>query len=93
MFNLQLKFQGKTLKFVNAIDSYHKHIKTTEKKYANKGVVIYSKFYPAFDRYLQENRNILMSVNEIQSILKDFFNIEDTDISTKAGVWNHRDRH
>lgn len=79
MLNLQLKFQGKKLKFADAIDSYHKHIKTTEKKYENKGVVLYSKLYPAFDRYLPENRNILMSVNEIQSILKDFFNLENTE--------------
>lgn len=60
MLNLQLKFQGKKLKFADAIDSYHKHIKTTEKKYENKGVVLYSKLYPAFDRYLPENHNFLM---------------------------------
>ena len=79
MFNLQLKFQSKKLKFVDAINNYHRHIKTTEKKYENKGVEIYSRLYPSFDRYLPENRNILMSVYEIQSILKDFFNIENTE--------------
>lgn len=79
MFNLQLKFQDKKLKFADAIDNYHRHIKTTEKKYENKGVEIYSRLYPSFDRYLPENRNILMSVYEIQSILKDFFNIENTE--------------
>ena len=76
MFNLQLKFQGKKLKLADSIDNYHRHVKTTEKKYENKGVEIYSRLYPSFDRYLPENRNILMSVYEIQSILKDFFNIE-----------------
>jgi len=78
MFNLQLKFQGKKLKFADAIDNYHRHIKNREKKYENKGAELYSLLYPSFDRYLPENRNILMSVNEIQSILKDFFNIENT---------------
>ena len=78
MFNLQLKFQDKKLKFADAIDNYHRHIKIREKKYENKGAELYSLLYPSFDRYLPENRNILMSVNEIQSILKDFFNIEDT---------------
>ena len=76
MFNLQLKFQDKKLKFADAIDNYHRHIKTREKKYENKGAELYSLLYPSFDRYLPENRNILMSVNEIQSILKDFFNIK-----------------
>jgi hypothetical protein len=79
MFNLQLKFQGKKLKLADSIDNYHRHVKTTEKKYENKGVEIYSRLYPSFDRYLPENRNILMSVYEIQSILKDFFNIENTE--------------
>jgi len=78
MFNLQLKFQGKKLKFADAIDNYHRHIKNREKKYENKGAELYSLLYPSFDRYLPENRNILMSINEIQSILKDFFNIENT---------------
>ena len=77
MFNLQLKFQDKKLKFADTIDNYHRHIKTTEKKYENKGAESYSRLYHSFDRYLPENRNILMSVNEIQSILKDFFNIEN----------------
>lgn len=76
MFNLQLKFHGKKLKFADAIDNYHKHIKTSVKKNENKGVVFFSKLYPSFDRYLPENRNILMSVDEIQLILKDFFNLE-----------------
>ena len=76
MFNLQLKFQDKKLKFADAIDNYHRHIKIREKKYENKGAELYSLLYPSFDRYLPENRNILMSVNEIQSILKDFFNIK-----------------
>lgn len=76
MFNLQLKFQDKKLKFADAIDNYHRHIKIREKRYENKGAELYSLLYPSFDRYLPENRNILMSVNEIQSILKDFFNIK-----------------
>lgn len=76
MFNLQLKFQDKKLKFADAIDNYHRHIKIREKKYENKGAELYSLLYPSFDRYLPENRNILMSINEIQSILKDFFNIK-----------------
>ena len=76
MFNLQLKFQDKKLKFADVIDNYHRHIKIREKKYENKGAELYSLLYPSFDRYLPENRNILMSVNEIQSILKDFFNIK-----------------
>lgn len=79
MFNLQLKFQGNKLNYADAIDNYHKHIKTTEKKYEDKGVVLFSKLYPSFDRYLPENRNILMSVYEIQSLLKDFFNIENKE--------------
>ena len=78
MFNLQFKFQGKIIKLADAIDNYHTYIKTTEKKYENKGAVLYSRLYPSFDRYLTENRNIFMRNNEIQSILKDFFNIEDT---------------
>lgn len=77
MFNLQLKFQDKKLKFADAIDNYHRHIKIREKRYENKGAELYSLLYPSFDRYLPENRNILMSVNEIQSILKDFFNIKE----------------
>jgi len=76
MFNLQLKFQDKKLKFADVIDNYHRHIKIREKKYENKGAELYSLLYPSFDRYLPENRNILMSVNEIQSILKEFFNIK-----------------
>ena len=72
MFNLQFIFQGKKLKFADVIDNYHRHVKTTEKKYENKGVEMFSRLYPSFDRYLPENRNILMS-NNIQSILKDFF--------------------
>lgn len=76
MFNLQLKFQDKKLKFADAIDNYHRHIKIREKRYENKGAELYSLLYPSFDRYLPENRNILMSVNEIQSILKEFFNIK-----------------
>ena len=76
MFNLQLKFQDKKIKFADAIDNYHRHIKIREKRYENKGAELYSLLYPSFDRYLPENRNILMSVNEIQSILKDFFNIK-----------------
>ena len=78
MFNLQQKFQDKKLKFADAVDNYHRHIKTTEKKYENKGAELYSRLYPSFDRYLPENRNILMPYNEIQSILKDFFNLENT---------------
>jgi len=78
MFNLQLKFQGKKIKLADAIDNYHKYIKTTAKKNENKGVELFSKLYPSFDRYLPENRNILMSVSEIRSILRDFFNIENT---------------
>lgn len=74
LFNLQLKFQSKKLKFADAIDNYHRKNKTIEKKNENKGVVSFSKLYPSFDRYLPENRNIIMSVNEIHSILKDFFN-------------------
>ncbi len=77
MFNLQLKFQGKKIKLADAIDNYHKYIKTTAKKNENKGVELFSKLYPSFDRYLPENRNILMSVSEIRSILRDFFNIEN----------------
>ena len=76
MFNLQLKFQDKKLKFADVIDNYHRHIKIREKRYENKGAELYSLLYPSFDRYLPENRNILMSVNEIQSILKEFFNIK-----------------
>jgi len=79
MFNLQLKFQGDKLKFADSIENYHRHIKTTEKKYDNKGVELFSRLYPSFDRYLPENRNIFMSYNEIQSILKDFYNIENTN--------------
>ena len=79
MFNLQFKFQGKIIKLADAIDNYHTYIKTTEKKYENKRAELYSLLYPSFDRYLPENRNILMSVNEIQSILKDFLNIENTE--------------
>lgn len=89
MFNLQQAFQDKKLKFANAIDNYHRSIKTTEKKYENKGVEIYSRLYPSFDRYLPENRNVLMP-NNIQSILKDFFNIENTEKKKKAGLKNHR---
>ena len=77
LFNLQLKFQGNKLKFADAIENYHRHIKTTEKKYENKGVEIISRLYPSFDRYLPENHNVLMPYNEIQSILKVFFNNED----------------
>ena len=79
MFNLQFKIQEKKLKFADAIDNYHRHIKTTEKKYENRGAVLFSRLYPSFDRYLTENRNIFMQNNEIQLILKDFFNIEDTN--------------
>ncbi len=82
MFNLQQKFQDKKLKFADAIDNYHRHIKTTVKKYDNKGAEMYSRLYPSFDRYLPENRNVFMT-NNIQSILKDFFNIEETDKSKK----------
>ena len=78
MFNLQFKFQGKKLKFGDVIDNYHRHVKTTEKKYENKGVEMFSRLYPSFDTYLPENHNIFMSSNEMQSILKDFFNIENT---------------
>ena len=74
MFNMQLKFKGNNIKFADSIENYHRHIKTTEKKNESKGVEQFSKLYPSFDRYLPENRNILMSVYEIQSILKDFFN-------------------
>ena len=88
MFNLQHAFQDKKLKFADAIDNYHRHIKTTEKKYENKGVEIYSRLYPSFDRYLPENRNVLMA-NNIQSILKDFFKIENTEKNNKAGLKNH----
>lgn len=84
IFNLQFKFQGKIIKFADAIDNYHKHIKTTEKKYENRGAVLFSRLYPSFDRYLTENRNIFMPYNEIQSILKDFFNIEDTSKDKNA---------
>ena len=91
MFNLQLKFQDKKLKIADAIDNYHRHIKTREKKYENKGAELYSLLYPSFDRYLPENRNILMPYNEIQSILKDFFNIENTEKKVKAGLKNHRE--
>jgi len=79
MFNLQHKFQDKKLKFADAIDNYHRYIKVTKKKYEDKGVVTYSQLYPSFDRYLPENRNILMSYDEIQPILKDFFDIKDTE--------------
>lgn len=79
MFNLQLKFQDKKLKFADAIDNYHRHIKITEKKYEKKGAELYSRLYPSFDRYLPENHNFLMPYNEIQSILKDFFNLENTE--------------
>ena len=79
MFNMQLKFQGNKIKLADSIENYHRHIKTTEKKNENKGVEQFSKLYPSFDRYLPENRNILMSVYEIQSILKDFFNIENKE--------------
>ena len=75
MFNLQLKFRGNKLKFADAIDNYHRHIKTTEKKYENKGAVLFSRLYPSFDRYLPENSNFFMPYNEIKSILKDFFNL------------------
>ncbi len=75
MFNLQLKFQDKKIKLADAINNYHKYIKITAKKNENKGAELFSKLYPSFDRYLPENRNILMSVSEIRSILKDFFNL------------------
>ena len=84
IFNLQFKFQDKKIKLADAIDNYHRHIKTTEKKYENKGAVLFSRLYPSFDRYLTENRNIFMPYNEIQSILKDFFNIEDTSKDKNA---------
>ena len=61
------------------VDNYHRYIKVTKKKYEDKGVVTYSQLYPSFDRYLPENRNILMSYDEIQPILKDFFDIKDTE--------------
>lgn len=80
MFNLQFIFQGKKLKFADVIDKYHRHVKTTEKKYENKGVEMFSRLYPSFDRYLPENRNILMS-NNIQSILKDFFRMPQGQVS------------
>lgn len=79
LFNLQLKFQSKKLKFADAIDNYHRKNKNIEKKNENKGVVSFSKLYPSFDRYLPENRNVIMSVNEIHSILKDFFNEYQSD--------------
>ena len=84
MFNLQLKFQERRLRFADAIDNYHKHVKTLKKKYENKGVVLFSKLYPSFDRYLPENRNVLMSYNEIQSTLKEFFGIENKGIKGMA---------
>lgn len=84
MFNLQHKFRDKRLKLADSIDNYHKHIKNSEKKYEDKGAEFFSLLYPSFDRYLPENRNVVMPYNEIQSILKDFFIIEDTDIGKKA---------
>ena len=90
MFNLQLKFQDKILKFADVIDKYHRHIKTMKKKYEDKGVELFSKLYPSFDRYLPENRNILMPYNEIQPILKYFFNIENTEKVIKADLKNRR---
>lgn len=77
MFNLQMKFQHKKVKFADAIDKYHKHIKLTAKRNADKGIDKYSQLYPSFDRYLPENRNIIINKDEIQTILKDFFNIEN----------------
>lgn len=84
MFNLQHKFRDKRLKLADSIDNYHKYIKNSEKKYEDKGAEFFSLLYPSFDRYLPENRNVVMPYNEIQSILKDFFIIEDTDIGKKA---------
>lgn len=78
MFNLQHKFRDKRLKLADSIDNYHKHIKNSEKKYEDKGAELFSLLYPSFDRYLPENRNVVMPYNEIQLILKDFFTIKDT---------------
>jgi len=75
MFNLQFKIHSKKINFANAIDGYHKHIKVREKRMANKGVEAFSQLYHSFDRYLPENKNILMLETEIKSIFKDFFGI------------------
>ena len=78
MFNLQHKFRDKRLKLADSIDNYHKYIKNSEKKYEDKGAELFSLLYPSFDRYLPENRNVVMLYNEIRSILKDFFTRKDT---------------
>ena len=83
MFNLQHKFRDKRLKLADSIDNYHKHIKNSEKKYEDKGAELFSLLYPSFDRYLPENRNVVMPYNEIQSILKDFFSIKDTVVKQR----------
>ena len=83
MFNLQHKFRDKRLKLADSIDNYHKHIKNSEKKYEDKGAELFSLLYPSFDRYLPENRNVVMPYNEIQSILKKFFSIKDTAVKQR----------
>ena len=83
MFNLQHKFRDKRLKLADSIDNYHKYIKNSEKKYEDKGAELFSLLYPSFDRYLPENRNVVMPYNEIQSILKKFFSIKDTAVKQR----------
>ena len=73
LFNLQYKFREKKIKFADIIDDYHKHVKSREKKNADRGIEKYSQLYPSFDRYLPENRNFFLSNSEARNILKDFF--------------------
>lgn len=73
LFNLQYKFREKKIKFADIIDDYHKHVKSRERKNADRGIEKYSQLYPSFDRYLPENRNFFLSNSEARNILKDFF--------------------
>lgn len=76
MFNLQLKFQSKQIKFADSIDNYHKHVMINKKRREYKGVVKFSQLYPSYDRYLPDNSNFLMSLSEIEHLFKEFFNLK-----------------
>lgn len=73
LFNLQYKLREKKIKLANVIDDYHKYVKIGEKKNTDRGVEKFSQLYPSFDRYLPENRNLLMPYSEALNVLKDFF--------------------
>ena len=77
LFNLQLKFRSKQIKLPDIIDAYHKKVKMSGKRYADKGVEKFSQLYPSFDRYVEDNRNVLMSLKEVEKLFKkNFFHIK-----------------